>query len=146
MDRLLDNPRSGPLYLKQVRIAQIVVDAIDYGERELGRYATHEFVVMANHVHLLLTPLVPLPEITRSLKGITARRANGILGRTGTPFWEVESYDRLVRNRDEFERIRHYVLQNPVRAGVVSEPEEFPWSSGSATWTSRAGVDACPTL
>ncbi|MBL8211668.1 MAG: transposase [Bryobacterales bacterium] len=145
MDRLLDNARAGPLYLKQPAIAQLVFDAIAYGERELNRYQVHEFVVMANHVHLLITPLVPVPEITRTLKGITSRQANRALGLTGTPFWEVETYDHLVRSAGEFERIRHYILQNPVRAGVVAAPEQLPWSSGSATWTSRAGVDACRT-
>ncbi len=83
---------------------------------------------MANHVHLLITPKVELPRITKSLKRFTAREANKILGASG-PFWQDESYDRLVRDTAEFERIRKYVEWNPVRAELVTAPEEFPWSS-----------------
>jgi putative transposase len=39
------------------------------------------------------------------------------------------SYDRLVRDRREFERIKRYIEMNPVNAGLVSKPEEFRWSS-----------------
>jgi REP-associated tyrosine transposase len=51
------------------------------------------------------------------------------LALTGKPFWQDESYDRLVRDAAEFERIRHYIEYNPVRAGLVELPEEYPWSS-----------------
>src|SRR5437763_13900907 len=85
--------------------------------------------VMANHVHLLITPHVALPKLMKSLKGITAKRGNAILGITGCPFWQGESYDRLVRNQKEFDRIAHYIEQNPVTAGLVSEAADFRWSS-----------------
>ena len=52
-----------------------------------------------------------------------------MLGLTGKPFWQDESYDRLVRDRLEFERIRRYIENNPVRAGLVAAPEDYPWSS-----------------
>jgi putative transposase len=48
---------------------------------------------------------------------------------TGRPFWQEESYDRLVRDEQEFERVRSYVENNPVRAGLVRRAEEFQWSS-----------------
>lgn len=64
----------------------------------------------------------------KSLKGITAKRANQMLGRKGR-FWQEESYDHRVRNDLEFERIRRYIEENPVRAGLVREPADFPWSS-----------------
>jgi putative transposase len=51
------------------------------------------------------------------------------LGRTGQPFWQDESYDRLVRNADEFHRIENYIVQNPVRAGLARSAEEYQWSS-----------------
>jgi len=57
----------------------------------------HAFVVMPNHVHLLVAPAVALSKLTKSLKGITAKRANAMLGLTGSPFWQEESYDHLVR-------------------------------------------------
>jgi len=56
---------------------------------------------------------VPLPTLTKSLKGITAKRANAMLALTGNPFWQDESYDHLVRNQREFEKIRNYIAENP---------------------------------
>lgn len=64
-----------------------------------------------------------------SLKGVTAREANKILGRTGEPFWQHESYDHRVRNAEEFERIRQYIENNPVKAGLAAEPAAYRWSS-----------------
>jgi REP element-mobilizing transposase RayT len=84
---------------------------------------------MPNHVHLLVTPLRDLPEIMRSLKRHTAREANKVLGLTGHTFWQDESYDRFVRNDQEFGRIVAYIEMNPVRAGLCFAPEEFPYSS-----------------
>jgi putative transposase len=76
-------------------------------------------------------PLVPPDLLLRSLKGATAREANLLLGRTGEPFWQKESYDHWVRNDGEFLKIRSYIEANPVKAGLVSRAEEFPWSSAS---------------
>lgn len=67
------------------------------------------------------------------LKGNTAREANRVLGRTGEPFWQKESYDHWVRDPAELERIRRYVEHNPVKAGLVREEGEFPWSSAGVT-------------
>jgi len=84
---------------------------------------------MPNHLHLLVTPAVALPKLTKSLKGITAKRANKMLGMTGHPFWQEESYDHTVRHEREFERIRRYIEENPVRAGLARQPSEYRWSS-----------------
>lgn len=62
-----------------------------------------------------------------SLKGFTANSANRALGRSG-PFWQHESYDRVVRNEEELTRIRNYVLSNPVKAGLVEAAGDWPWS------------------
>jgi putative transposase len=113
----------------------MVVEAIHYNADTLGHYVLHAFAVMPNHVHLLITPSVPLPKLTKSLKGITASRANAMLGRAGKPFWQEESYDHGVRKAGGFERIRRYIESNPVRAGLVLEASEYPWSS--AGWGDR---------
>ena len=68
----------------------MMVEAIQYNARILGHYVLHAFVIMPNHVHLLATPAVALPKLTKSLKGITAKRANAMLGLTGSPFWQEE--------------------------------------------------------
>lgn len=134
LDRLLDESRSGPLYLRQPSLAGMVVDAIHHNASVLGHYRLHAFLVMPNHVHLLVSPRIPLPALTKSLKGITARRANGMLHASG-PFWQQESYDHLVLDERKFERITSYIEQNPVRAGLVREAGEYRWSS--ARWATR---------
>ncbi|WP_321477788.1 transposase [uncultured Paludibaculum sp.] len=106
-----------------------MTDAIGFGERELKHYQLHAWSIMPNHVHLLITPIVEFRHLAQSFKGFTARHANMILGRTGQPFWQRESYDRWVRNEEEFQRIVRYVERNSVRAGLAGSPEEYRWSS-----------------
>jgi REP element-mobilizing transposase RayT len=129
MDRLLDNASTGPRYLRRPGVAGLVIDAIHYRDRISGDYDLHSFVVMANHVHLLITPRVDVSKMVQSLKRFTARECNKMLGLTGQPFWQDESYDRLVRDQTEFDRIARYIELNPVNAGIVVTPEEFLWSS-----------------
>ena len=128
-EKILDRPCSGPLWLKDPRIAQIVVEAIIRSANDLRHYALQSYSVMPNHVHLLVSPKLQVRKITRALKGTTARKANEILDRTGHPFWQDESFDHWVRNEEQFRRLKHYIERNPVKAGLVSSPEEWPWSS-----------------
>ena len=65
----------------------------------------------------------------QSIKGASAREANKILGISGKPFWQHESYDHLVRTPEEFSRIRRYIEYNPVKAGLAAIPEDYRWSS-----------------
>ena len=129
MDRLLDITRTGPLHLRRPEIAKLVVETLWYHAERLEHYHLHGYVVMPNHVHLLITPHAPVSKLMQSLKRFTAREGNRILGFTGHPFWQDESYDRLVRDGREFQRIVRYIETNPVSAGLVVMPEEFAWSS-----------------
>jgi REP element-mobilizing transposase RayT len=117
MDRLLDQARSGPMFLTQPDIVQLVLESIDYGAAN-GQYELHAFAIMSNHVHLSLTPHIDVSRLLCSLKRTTARRANLLLGRTGQPFWQDESYDHPVRDGEEFRRIQRYTEYNPVAAGI----------------------------
>ena len=56
MDRLLDETRAGPFYLRQPAVADMVVETLHYNASMLGHYELHAFVVMPNHVHVLVTP------------------------------------------------------------------------------------------
>jgi type I restriction enzyme R subunit/putative DNA methylase len=132
IDRYLDNTRTGHFYLRNPQIAKIVVDAMHFGCESLRHYELHAYAVVANHVHLLITPLVPLSKLQQALKGFTAREANKILGRTGMSFWQRESYDHWVRDAQEFLRIKAYIERNPVRAGIVNCAAEYRWSSAWA--------------
>jgi putative transposase len=94
MDRCLDAAKDGPLYLRDELIARTVTASLRRGV-ELGHYQLRAWVLMANHVHVLLLPLVSPPRLLRALKGSTAREANRILGRAGETFWQAESYDQF---------------------------------------------------
>jgi len=141
MDRLLDEARTGPTYMRQPRLADMVLEAIEYNSGTLGHYELHAFAVMPNHVHMLVTPAVPIPLLTKSLKGITAKRGNAMLSRTGQPFWQEETFDRSVRNWQEFDRIHAYIEHNPVKAGLVIDPAEYRWSSAFGGRTPASAPD-----
>ncbi len=121
--------QSGPLWLKDPRIANMVVSALLHGESVRVSYDLYSWVIMPNHVHAVLKPPRLLSEIMQWLKTATANRANRILGKSGTSFWQREYYDHWVRSEKEFYSIIHYVEQNPVAAGLAASPEEWPWSS-----------------
>jgi len=124
----LDKAATGPRWLHEPRIARCVAAAIRRGAK-LGQYVLHAYVVMPNHVHILLEPLASLRKITLGIKGASAREANRALRRTDKAFWQDESFDHWVRNGAQFERIRGYIEQNPVKAGLVAPAEDWPWSS-----------------
>ena len=136
MDRYLDTTRKGPQYLLQPEIAAIVARAIQRGV-SLGQYELRAWVVMANHVHVLLLPLISPSRLLQSLKGFTAREANIILDRTGRKFWQAESYDHWVRDDSELERIAAYIENNPVKAGLVDSAD----SAGKSVETSLDAAD-----
>ena len=147
MDRLLDAATTGKVYLRQPDIANMVVEAMYYNAAVLGHYVLHAFVVMPNHVHFLITPKSELPKIMKSIKGITARRANAMLSLAGSRFWQEESYDGLVRDEHEFKKIGNYIEENPVGAGLVRTSSEYRWSSAAeATWGSPADQGVRPTV
>jgi REP element-mobilizing transposase RayT len=131
MDRLLDTACSGPVHLQRPEIATLVRDSILHGARR--DYDLPAWVIMPNHVHLLLTALTEAPLFLRRLKGYSSRQANLILGQTGQPFWQDESYDHLVRSGEEYRRVERYIVNNPVRAGLVQSIEAFPWSSAGGS-------------
>jgi REP element-mobilizing transposase RayT len=129
-DEELDRHPIGPLWLGDTRVANMIVDALAYGESKLSFYRLHTFVVMPNHVRVLWTPLTGHSEIMQWLKGTTARRANRVLARHGK-FWQDESFDHWTRNQREFDNVSAYIEFNPVSAGLAERAEEWPWSSAS---------------
>ncbi len=134
MDRYLDTTRTGPMFLRQPAIARLVAESIRFGASKLRHYDLQAFAVMPNHVHLLALPLVSPSRFMQTLKGYTAREANRLLNRIGQPFWQAESYDHVVRNREEGDRIKEYVESNPVKAGLAACAGDYPWSSANPEW------------
>jgi len=159
-EELLDRAATGPLWLKEDRVAAIVDEALRYRDSEI--YRLDAYCVMPNHVHAVFAPflteelarelvdkviwrkkaalnqLLPvdtdeetcqfaLASIMGSLKGWTARRCNRALKRQGQ-FWQHESYDHVIRNQSEWERVVNYVVNNPVKAGLVADWQDWKWS------------------
>jgi type I restriction enzyme R subunit/putative DNA methylase len=129
-DRYLDASSNGPLWLRDSRIAALIEGALREAQRR-GLCSLHAFVVMPNHVHVLLEPKVELRKITKWLKGSTARQANEILSRQGELFWQDESFDHWIRNSAQFDRVKLYIERNPVAAGLAQETWQWPWSSAA---------------
>lgn len=140
LDQALDKAEDGPLWLKDERIAALVESA--FLDRYQALYTLWAYVVMANHVRALLQPkpatlstdvdglgYVPLGYITKRLKGYTSLEANRLLNRSGQTFWQQESFDHWARDEEELYRIVAYIENNPVKAGLVSRPEDWRWSS-----------------
>lgn len=128
-DRELDRTPNGPSWLKYPRIAECVTETIRRGAVERALYDLVAFVVMPNHVHLLIDPRAPAPKITQFVKGVSAKQANELLHRTGRTFWQDESFDHWVRSQKERGNIIRYIEYNPVRANLAPEPQLFRYSS-----------------
>ncbi len=130
-DRALE-AAPGPRWLQDPRLADLVSNSLHHYDGK--RYDLIAFCVMPNHVHTVFTPLPKsesdywsMASILHSIKLYTARRANRILGREGQ-FWQHENYDHVVRGEPELNRIVRYVLNNPVKAGLVESWDEWAWS------------------
>jgi REP element-mobilizing transposase RayT len=128
-EKILDRHWFGPVWLKNALIAELVVESILKAADELHHYRLHSYSVMPNHVHLLITPNLSVRKITHGIKGATAHGANDILGRRGQPFWQDESFDHWVRDEGQFWRLKRYIERNPVKAKLVTKPEDWRWSS-----------------
>lgn len=94
------------------------------------RYRLLAWVIMPNHVHVVvqLVEGFTLGSVLQTWKSYTARRINALLGRTGT-FWAREYYDRYIRDLKHLEAMISYVHRNPVKAGLVDKPQDWPFSS-----------------
>jgi putative transposase len=91
-------------------------------------------VVMPDHVHMIFVPLVdngklevvPLAKITKAIKGSSAHLINRRLGRSGK-VWQEESFDRVRRLSEKVGEKVLYILENPVRKGLASVWQDYPW-------------------
>jgi REP element-mobilizing transposase RayT len=87
---------------------------------------------MPDHVHLVLTPScddngpLALRSITQAIKSEPAHRINKLLGRRG-PVWQDESFDHVLRSEERLDRVIEYILENPVRDGLVTNPLDYRW-------------------
>jgi putative transposase len=137
---ILHRAETGPTWLRNEMLAQKVADNLKRLDRE--SYRLDAYSIMSNHVHIVFKPLMPerdrqsiddrtlhksaLARIMQSIKGRSARECNLILERSGA-FWEQESFDHVIRP-GKFGKTVRYVLNNPVKAGLVLDWRQWQWN------------------
>ena len=108
-------------------MAGLFVDVL-FHYRVQGRYLLHEFVLMPDHFHLLITPRESLERAMQLIKGGFSFRAKKELGFTHE-IWQPSFYDRQVRDAGEYFAFRQYIRENAVKRGLAVNPEDYRYSS-----------------
>ena len=121
-------PSEGSCVLGKPQAAEIIEAALGYFQG--ARYALHAWVVMPNHVHLVVSPAEghDLSKILHTWKSFTANRINTLIGRSGR-LWQEESFDHVIRNEDDLIKFVAYTESNPVVAGLCRQEADWPFSS-----------------
>ncbi len=117
--------------LQSDRSAGLFIDVL-FHYRAQKKYLLHEFAVMPEHFHLLITPTgeTTLERAMQLIKGGFSYRAKKELGIHGE-IWQTSFYDHRARGPEEYERLRHYIHQNPVKRRLVESADK--WLRGSAS-------------
>ena len=117
----------GACWLRRPEIATLAESAVRHFHGQ--RYQLLAWVVMPNHIHAAVrTQEVPLAQVLQSWKRFIGREANKLLRRDGS-FWEREYWDTYMRDEEQLGRAVRYIEQNPVKAGLVKQARNWPWSS-----------------
>lgn len=126
LEEYLDNG-FGKCELRDLRVANVVEE--NWLRFDGKDYRLLAWVIMPNHVHLLVEILqTPQSELLKNWKGYTSRRINRLLGRQGK-LWQDDYWDRYIRDEEHYRKVVHYIEWNPVKAGLVNAPEQWPFSS-----------------
>jgi REP element-mobilizing transposase RayT len=131
----------GACWLRRSDCARVVQDALLHFDGE--RYRMIAWVVMPNHVHALFQTMEgwSMNAVVGSWKTFTANAIGRIVRQPNEPVphvWHPEFWDRFIRNESHLTAALAYIHNNPVKAGLVSHPEDWPWSSaGSAGLRTR---------
>jgi len=112
--------------LQSDRMAGLFVDVL-FHYRLQGRYLLHEFVVMPDRFHLLISPSESLERALQLIKGAFSFRAKKELGFTHV-IWQPSYYDRRVRDAEEYFAFREYIRLNPIKRGLANA-EKYSYSS-----------------
>jgi len=111
--------------------------------RDAGEFQIHEYVVMPNHIHLLVTPGSG-SAIARAMQLIKGGFSHALreTGSRMNAVWQPGYHDRRVRDLDEFANFARYIRENPVRRGLARVASDYPYSSAAAS----VRLDECPGL
>src|SRR5258706_11701355 len=113
--------------LQSDRMAGLLLDVLLH-YRDQNKYLLHEFVIMPDHFHLLLTPTDTLERSLQLIKGGFSYRARKELGFAGE-IWQASYYDRRVRDIEDYRAYREYIQMNPVKKRLVTIAPGYPYSS-----------------
>jgi putative transposase len=116
---------------QQIAPAEIVVQQL-LSCRDRGFYKLYEFVLMREHLHVLLTPgeETTLEKALQMIKGGSAHTIGKQLNYRW-PIWQPGFHDRWIRDEVEYRNAREYMRRNPVKARLIEKAEEYQWSSAS---------------
>lgn len=105
----------GKCWLRRPDAAAIIAAAMRHFDLE--RYTLGDWVVMPNHVHVIVTPAGghELADILKAWKGYASNEINKLLNRTGK-FWQKESFDHIVRSAEQLAHYQRYIRENPLKA------------------------------
>ena len=133
-----DTWQKHPLFVNTV-LANIVVEQI-VSCRDRGFYKLHAFVLMPDHLHVLLTPgeTTTVEKAMQMIKGGSAHRM-GIERPNKFSIWHAGFHDRWMRDDEEYRSSKRYIEQNPVEAKLVERPEDCRYSSASGKYV----LDLC---
>jgi len=113
--------------LQSDRMGALFVDVLLH-YRTQGKYLLHDFVVMPDHFHLLITPSESLERAMQLIKGGFSFRAKRELGFVHE-VWQSGFYDRRVRDAEEYFAFCKYIRQNAVTRGLATRAEDYRYSS-----------------
>lgn len=117
----------GSCLLRDPHAAAVVEENWLHSDGE--HYRLLAWVVMPNHVHLLVEIWqTPQAQLIKDSKGFTARRINRLRERRGK-LWQDNYWDRYIRDETHYRKVVRYIEANPVKAGLVQTPEQWPFSS-----------------
>ncbi|HBC85570.1 MAG TPA: hypothetical protein DCZ94_01315 [Lentisphaeria bacterium] len=127
LDSILDNSKDN-LFLQDPKVAKLIIDSLLWIETNYT-WKILSAVVMPNHLHILTAgeqATKSFNKVFSIFKGYTAREANIILSRKGA-FWAPETFDHWCRTPFEEERIKKYIIDNPVKARLAGKSSDWPW-------------------
>lgn len=113
-----------PALFSDPKAAQSVVDSLQFSRRN-GEIELFGFVVMPDHLHAILRTKAPLT-ISRFIKRMKTHIAH-LLGQG--PIWEKGFWSEVIEGEIFVKQKLVYIHENPVRAGLMERPEDYPWSS-----------------
>ena len=129
--------------LNDGRFCEILLCALENARKNF-ELRVYGFVVMPEHVHLLLSEPArrTLADVMHAVKLSSAKRIRRFRITAGgdAPFWQKRYYDRNIRSYEDFAEKLGYIHRNPVKRGLCAKPGDWPWSSYRHYATGEAGV------